>query len=301
MDLPYAHTLLQRINRVFDDFGEGGTPPSALELDLLREYVRRFYESLSDDTAANYRKGGRPKSIDEQEGGRETPRPQPKPTRRPLSGRRLREPATSPTPTVAFDVPTVATASATAQPPNPISRPEPTTSPALAPTVAAPPAPAILHVPETVEADVRQIESAAPTPSHQALARGPQAVKDAVPQVEPSGRPKSETPAQLEPALHELFSRERGTDLGDRLGNAPVADLTRAMALNQRLVVQNQLFGKDASSLKDALTDLNGKDSYEEAVSSLATLARKYDWTEEERRPAARDFVKLVQRRYPSA
>ena len=282
MDLQHARTLLDRINRVFDDFGQGGTAPSALEQDLLKEYVRRFYESLSDETAGNYRNGGRPErgggaAADNSAADAAAPRKEP--SRRPLSGRQLRS--------------------------SPVPRPTAPPAKAKAPRAVAAPPPAILQVPDSVEADVRNIEERTPPPQVTASSPPPVAVRAQAPTptAPPEGTPdpQSLNPQTPEPDLRELFARERGTDLGDRLGNAPIADLTRALALNQRLVFQNELFGKSADSLRDTLAELNKKDDYAGAVAALVTTARRYDWIADERRGPARDFVKLVQRRYPEA
>ena len=166
----------------------------------------------------------------------------------------------------------------------------------------------MIHVPESVEADVRKIEAQSPTPTPASTssldtsrAAAPSAITPAPASPAASAATSATRLPELEPELRELFARERGTDLGDRLGNAPVSDLTRALALNQRLVFQNQLFGKDAAALRDTLTELNNQDGYEDAVLALVGTAREHDWTDEERRGPARDFVKLVQRRYPAS
>ena len=297
MDLPQARTLLQRINRVFEDLGDGAKPPSSLERDLLREYVRRFYESLAEDAAADHRSGAKeaertaPPSRDGNTNAQ--------PARRPLAGRALRsESATSRAP-FTFDAPAAPPAPLAPPPtgqaggPPPATRKRssvPTSPPAVSDDSSSPP---IIEVPPVVEADVRRIESDA---ARDAEVPSPAAASPFV-----QDRPSNGTlpVAELEPALRELFTVERGQDLSERLANAPVADLTRAFALNERLVAQNQLFGKDAAALRDMLQRLDGLGSFEEAVAALVPTARRQEWTADERRAAAQSFVRLVRRRYP--
>ncbi len=107
----------------------------------------------------------------------------------------------------------------------------------------------------------------------------------------------SELPA-MNREMRELFTIEKATDLSDRLANSPIADLTRAMALNEQLQVRSELFGGSPELMNSTLLRLNGLGNFEDAVRILAETARQFDWTEEERRPTARTFVKLVRRRY---
>ena len=310
MDLQHARTLLDRINRVFDGFGAGAAEPSALERDLLREYVRRFYESLSDAPVghgASDESRGRDREDAEPGSGAAdaaAPPARHEPTRRPLSGRRLRE---SPAPRQEFG-PAPSSPAGAAAASAPAVAPSPTALATASPTTqqpaAVPPArPAIIRVPDSVEADVRNIEQRGPQAASPPSER-PQASQGASVPAAPAASPAQALGpelTQLAPALRELLARERGTGLGDRLGNAPIPDLTRALALNQRLVFQNELFGKSADSLRDALTELNNKDDYGDAARALVTMAREHNWTSDERQGPARDFVKLVQRRYPEA
>lgn len=283
MDLDQARTLLQRINRVFGDLGTGDAAPSALERDLLREYVRRFYEALSEEANRSDRAATPNADGAEPAAAAEGPAGGPvRPVRRPLAGRPLRGSAEASAPFSFEPMPNASPREASPPPPRPPKR-----MPAPAPP------PEVIEVPPSVEEEVRKAEAtaaagaSAPTPS---------------PHLEPtpSEPPTPSSLADLPPPLRELFTVERGSDLGDKLASAPVADLTRAMALNERLVAQNQLFGRDAAALREALQRLNGYASFEEAALSLVPTAQAYDWTDEERRPAAQNFVKLVRRRYPA-
>ena len=258
MDTKRAGHLLKKINRFFDDFADDGGQPSALERDLLKQYVRRFYEELSS-----------PAGIEPAHTvGRAESATAPEPVRAPKA-----KPAVQiPTPAFAF-------------------APEPA------------PEPRLIEVPAEVEADVQRIERSSaqvaeiPEPVT-APARGGLGVPVTVPS-EPLESPFAPEPEELSGPLKELFAVQQGSDLIEKLAGSPVRDLTRAMAINERLVALSTLFGGNKSELDQALQHLNDLDSYEDAVSYLGGgIAKKYDWTEEEKSGAARDFIKLVRRRY---
>jgi hypothetical protein len=60
----------------------------------------------------------------------------------------------------------------------------------------------------------------------------------------------------------------------------------------------NELFGRDLNALNDYLSRLNRMDSMEEAKPLLQQLAEQYGWADEEREDIAREFIRLVRRRY---
>ena len=371
MQLAPARALLAKINRIVDDLGTDGTRASRLELDLLREYVRRFYETLDTDSPQS---SPPPKA----------PATSPAATEPALDFGHVRE---------TFAPAAQRARAATAESPTarPASRPKP---------------PALIEVPEDVERDVRELESAerrnradserlerehaererAERERGEQLAREREArdrnereerarAAEAAEAAEAAQRDREtreatererreqstlaqlardreaerraaehsarerelaetaarEQAARLEairsqeapspyagaddaahapgyaPAtaaiddreLRELFTLERATDLSDRLANSPVTDLSRAMALNEQLQVRRELFGGSQELMGSTLTRLNGLGSFEEAVRVMLEPARQFDWAEEERRPTARTFVKLVRRRYP--
>ena len=50
--------------------------------------------------------------------------------------------------------------------------------------------------------------------------------------------------------------------------------------------------------LNETLKLLNKFESMDEARGLLINLAERYDWLEEERKPVAQGFIKLVRRKY---
>jgi len=111
--------------------------------------------------------------------------------------------------------------------------------------------------------------------------------------VEPTAAPA------VSSALKELFDIERGDELSDRLSSTPVSDLTKAMGINEKVFTVNELFGGNSDEMNNMLTALNGLSSFEEAKSVLMrSVAAKYDWASAAKVKKAKNFIKLIQRRY---
>lgn len=110
----------------------------------------------------------------------------------------------------------------------------------------------------------------------------------------PLPAPEVNIPRGMEP----LFAVKTGTELADKLGEQPVKDLTRALSINDRLLYMNELFGKDLEAMNESLKLLNKLESFDSGRSFLVTLAGQYHWLEEERIDIARDFIRLIKRRY---
>lgn len=71
------------------------------------------------------------------------------------------------------------------------------------------------------------------------------------------------------------------------------------MGYNDRAFTVNELFAGDAESFKSAIQTLNSLTSFAEAKSFLvANAAIKYDWAAAERVKKAKNFIKLVKRRF---
>lgn len=127
----------------------------------------------------------------------------------------------------------------------------------------------------------------------------------------PKPEPKSPPKAQIQPEpkpqptkvpssgkVAALFSFKEATELSEKLSQRPVTDLTKALTINDRLLYQNDLFGKNNAAMNESLSLLNKFNGFEEAKSLLANLATQYDWTDEEKIDTARTFIQLVRRRY---
>jgi hypothetical protein len=96
----------------------------------------------------------------------------------------------------------------------------------------------------------------------------------------------------------ELFASQEVKELSDRLGQQPIKDLTRALTINDRVQFANVLFAGNSELMNSLLKRLNGLGSLDAAKPVLAELAQEQDWTADEKAPVARDFIKLIARRY---
>lgn len=103
----------------------------------------------------------------------------------------------------------------------------------------------------------------------------------------------------IDPDMKELFSFSSSAELSDKLANSPIKDLTKAMGINEKIFTVNELFGNDQAELDNILLALNGLDNFEEAKSLLArSVAVKHNWTDSDNFKKAKNFIRLVRRRY---
>jgi len=110
---------------------------------------------------------------------------------------------------------------------------------------------------------------------------------------------KAEATPKVNSALTDLFEMDSGNDVSDKLAQTPIADLTKAMSINERIFTQNELFGGNQEEMNNILTALNGLGSFDEAKDVLIrSVANKYGWGESAKHKKAKTFIKLVKRRF---
>lgn len=96
-----------------------------------------------------------------------------------------------------------------------------------------------------------------------------------------------------------LFQQQQSNELSDRLSRSPIENLQRALSINDRLLTVNQLFNGNHEAFNETIDILNSKYSFAEAKSYLVRyVIDKYEWLDEEKVDQARDFIKLVERRF---
>lgn len=101
--------------------------------------------------------------------------------------------------------------------------------------------------------------------------------------------------------LKELFQFSNSYELSDKLANAPIRDLTKAMGLNEKIFTVNELFDGNKEEMDNILMALNGLSSYDEAKSVLIrSVASKYNWSDPIKSKKAKNFIRLVRRRFDS-
>lgn len=174
-----------------------------------------------------------------------------------------------------------------AQPPMapPAPAPQPQPRPVVAPPTPAPPR----EAPTVVAPPPKPVQTIQPPPPKMETPPPPK------PAPQPAKAPTTSRPAS---AYSGLFNRKSSSDLSDRLSAQPIADLTKAFAINDRLLYINDLFGKDQSAFAESVRTLDRFEDMDEAKGLLVNLAEQYNWLQEERVETAQDFVQLVQRRY---
>ena len=98
--------------------------------------------------------------------------------------------------------------------------------------------------------------------------------------------------------VEALFSFKKATELSEKLSEMPIADLTKGMSINDRLLYMNELFGRDMNKLDEVLRALNNFPSLDSAKSYLMGVATQFNWGDDERSEIAQSFIKLVRRRF---
>lgn len=158
--------------------------------------------------------------------------------------------------------------------------------------VVAPPPPPPVVVEEVEIPEVVVEEAVTPPP--------PPMVVETVPVVAPTPKRKATPSYTVDPEHSDLFSLNMETkELSEKLGQTRISDLNNAMGLNERIFTVNELFGANNSLYRNVISDLNGLSSFEEAKAYLsANVAEAHNWTHKSKRNKAKNFIKLVRRRY---
>lgn len=96
-----------------------------------------------------------------------------------------------------------------------------------------------------------------------------------------------------------LFEEKQAKELQEKLAETPIADLKKAIALNDRLLLTRELFAGDGKAFESALHSLNHFSHFDEAkVYLLEHCVARYTWLDKKRVEEAKKFIKLVRRRY---
>lgn len=123
-------------------------------------------------------------------------------------------------------------------------------------------------------------------------------------EVAPVAEPETSTKAETSPNgfnedYDSLFLFKEATDLSQKLSATPLKDLNKALGLNEKFLYINELFGGDVAKFQAAIKVLNDEKDFDAARSYIETqLVETYNWMKKVKQPIAKDFVKLVRRRY---
>jgi len=175
-------------------------------------------------------------------------------------------------------------AKATASRPTDAEAPVATPPPAAPRPVQAEPAPA----PE---------EKPAPASPPPTIVLEPVKTPEPLPVVKPAP-PQVSFPA-APPEAEALFEQKQAKELSEKLSELPIPDLRKAIALNDRLLLTRELFGGDSQAFESAINALNSYSNFEQAKTFLLEYCvMRYRWTDKKHLETAKNFIKLVRRRY---
>lgn len=105
--------------------------------------------------------------------------------------------------------------------------------------------------------------------------------------------------SEISEELISLFNQESGSELSDKLSRSPIADLTKAMGINERIFTIKELFGNDSALFTSTMQTLNNCKSFDEARDYLIkNVAQEQSWDSESKAKKASTFIKLISRRY---
>ena len=259
MDLLKTKIFLDKLNREFARMSKDPENIVRLDVDIMASYVRELYDAVLSEAIAP--KAEAPKKQHTQHAPRAT-EPEPAPPPPPA-------PAPPPPPPAPKMEPMVPEYVAPPAPPvAPAPPPPPPPAPAPPPAPVAPPAPVVVQVPE---------------PEPQPIAP-------------PQNEPK---PSANAPGIEQLFEEKQAKELSEKLSELPIPDLKKAIALNDRLLLTRELFAGDGQAFESAIGNLNSFSSFEQARQFLIDQCIvRYAWADKKRLEAAKDFIRLVRRRY---
>jgi len=181
-------------------------------------------------------------------------------------------------------------------------RVEPPPAPAPPVVVAAPPAPAppvvVPPPPPVVVPPPLPVQTVAPAPPPaQPVVPSPPTVEHQPEPIVAAPAPKKyEAPSA---AIEALFEEKEAKELSEKLSELPISNLTKAIALNDRLLLTSELFSGDGKAFEATIGAINGLESYEDAQAYLIdNCVVRYHWTDKKKAEPAKNFIKLVRRRF---
>jgi hypothetical protein len=156
-------------------------------------------------------------------------------------------------------------------------------------------------VKEPVKEEVKKVEVKKEEPKVEV-------VKEPIKKEEPKKEePKAEVKTSFEDKsdtdfkedFEELFVYKQATDLAAKLSESPIKDLNEKLGLNEKFHYINELFGGDVAKFKQSIDYLNSAENFDNARRYMEKeLVEQFDWMKKLKKTLAKDFIKLVRRRY---
>ncbi len=113
--------------------------------------------------------------------------------------------------------------------------------------------------------------------------------------------PTSVPAASTIAAYFDLHNSKKVFEVSDRLGSAPITDLTKSIGLNDKISMIRELWSDDQFAFNNALGTLNSLGSFEEAKNFiLNNYVASYNWDSPSKINRAKQFIDLIRRRYPN-
>jgi hypothetical protein len=105
----------------------------------------------------------------------------------------------------------------------------------------------------------------------------------------------------VSPEIENLFDPAKLNQSDYRFSQTPITDITKAMGINEKLLMINLLFNKDQQDFNYVASKLHYFNTFEEASKYLKSeVAGKYDWSHVDKKEKAIEFIKLIKRKYVS-
>lgn len=269
MDLKNVKSKLDTVNRFYDYLSTNEDQISKLDKDAFLDKIRALYDTCFEEKPAQ------PEPIP-------TPQPEPKPEPKieePISKNRKTKVVFTHT-----DEPTPKVETPKPEPKVEQPKPEPKPEPKI-------------EEPKPEPKPEPKVEEPKPEPKIEQPKPQP---KKEEPRPQPKPTPKVEEVYQVNEEYDSLFTLKIATDLSQKLSAAPIADLTKALGLNEKFLYINELFGGDVNVFQETIQQLNNfKDLGEARVYLEQHLIEQQGWlSKKERTPTAKNFIKLISRRY---
>ncbi|MFM8372183.1 MAG: hypothetical protein ACKOCO_07335, partial [Bacteroidota bacterium] len=109
----------------------------------------------------------------------------------------------------------------------------------------------------------------------------------------------SEKPEPMDAETEALFEEKVAKELSDRLSELPIADLKKAIALNDKLLYTRELFGGNGTAFDSAIADINAIGNFTAAQNYMVKqCVKRFEWNDAKRIETAKTFIRLVRRRF---
>lgn len=119
------------------------------------------------------------------------------------------------------------------------------------------------------------------------------------PATPPSAAPLAE---DSQADVQDLFVFAEAKELLEKLRQTPVADISKAFTLNEKLQYAKALFNNDTDKMNQLLARLNQLNNFEEAREILLSEAVfTYHWEEKDKKKLAKELIQVVHRRFIKA